>query len=272
MSSVPWCDSVDAKLDRARQHYNAIDKGINEFIDSTRNRFVPKVNFETNEAWLVWWTEGPAHPDISLSILIGELLYNLRSSLDNLVCALARKRSQSWATSCDGLGFPIYIDGHKFNSAAPRLLNGIDPSARTLIQGLQPYCRGANGADVDPLNILNVLRNRDTHRALNLAIGYHKNTRFVISDSVTKVPLVYAANPERLFVWNDVQTIPFPVPAQALPQAIDVSTTSDRGVMFREEGPWADRPVQDVLLTCLEYVEERVVSRFKPFFSDAPKP
>jgi hypothetical protein len=48
---------------------------------------------------------------------------------------------------------------------------------------------------------------------------------------------------------------------------VDVEAGSTRGVRFREDGSWGDRSVNEVLFTCMEYVENRVIARFKPFFN-----
>ena len=35
---------------------------------------------------------------------------------------------------------------------------------------------------------------------------------------------------------------------------------------FGSEDPWGERPVDEILVTCLQYVEDRVIARFKTFF------
>ena len=105
--SVPWLESVDAKLDRAHEHLNSINEGIEDFVRGTKHNFIPKTNPHTNEAWIVWWMEEPSHPPLSISIEIGEFLNKLRSALDNLICAVVRSR-RGMAASCSGSSFPIY--------------------------------------------------------------------------------------------------------------------------------------------------------------------
>jgi len=215
----------------------------------------------------MWWMEfATAHPPLTISIEIGEFLYNLRSALDNLVCALVRNEKNTYAASCSGNGFPILTDCDKFDAEAPRSLKNVPPAARTLIQGLQPYSRGTDAAEVDPLNILNVLRNRDTHRALHLGLAYNRNTQFIISDSFTGRVIAHVALPETVYPAYDPQTIQLPITAKEMPAAVDVARSTSGGVRFREDGPWGDRSVQEVLLTCFDYVEQRVIARFKPFF------
>src|ERR1700730_15222031 len=90
--SLPWLHSVDAKLDRAHEHLDIINRDIENFIEGTKHTVVPQTNPQTNEPWIVWGMDEPSHPPLSVSVEIGEFLYNLRSALDNLVCALVRSR------------------------------------------------------------------------------------------------------------------------------------------------------------------------------------
>jgi hypothetical protein len=98
-------------------------------------------------------------------------------------------------------------------------------------------------------------------------LAYNRNTQFIIRDSFTKAVIAHAALPHVVYPAYEPQTIPLPVTADKLPAAVDVTIGTTRGVRFREEGPWDDRSVSEVLVTCFEYVENRVVARFKPFFS-----
>jgi hypothetical protein len=200
-----------------------------------------------------------------LSVVIGEFLYNLRSALDNLVCALVRIGRNG--SSCSGRGFPIHTDCDKFDAEAARKLRGVPPSARALIQGLQPYSRGNLGATIDPLNILNLLRNKDTHRALNLAVNYHRNTSFRVLETSTRRALASVTIPETLYLSQGAQTIPLPFPASDMPSEVKVQAAGSTGIAFLEDGPWGDRKVNDVLVSCLDYVERGVVARFMPFFN-----
>lgn len=262
--SIPWCESVDAKLDRAKEHLDAVHNELDAF-NRRKPTFLPKTNPQTNEAYIVWWVDDP-NPPLSVSVRIGEFLYNLRSALDNLVCALVRKEKGNVAT-CSGNGFPIHTDCDVYEREAIRALKGVPPPARALIHELQPYCRG-NTSDKDPLNILNQLRNRDTHRALRVGLAYHKNTQVLVYDSFTKKLVAHATLAEVVYPTSGPPSIPLPITAAELPAMVDVKLGSTSGVMFREEGPWDDRTVNDVLVTCFEYVERRVVARFKPFFAE----
>src|SRR5947209_1371922 len=54
-------------------------------------------------------------------------------------------------------------------------------------------------------------------------------------------------------------------PTSVVPEA-RVEAVGRTVLAFREDGPWGDRSVLDVIATCLRYVEDSVIIRFKPFF------
>jgi hypothetical protein len=73
--------SVDAKLDRAREHLQIINQQIETFVRAAKHTFVLKTNPQMDEAWIVWLPDASPYPPIQVSVEIGEFLYNLRSSL-----------------------------------------------------------------------------------------------------------------------------------------------------------------------------------------------
>jgi hypothetical protein len=257
--SVPWLESVDARLDRARDHLDTIQGEIRDFLSGTKNNFVLKTN--QSAVWMVWWIDEPNYLPMALSVMTGEFLYNLRAALDNLVCALVRSKKPD--SSCSGRRFPIYSDAAEYAKSRSEALRGVPDAAKIVIDQLQPFTRGPGTADVDPLNVLNVLRNRDTHRALHLAVGYQRHTRFLISD-IDGYPKAYVTVPTWMFAAGP-QTMPLPLEPDTVDPEMNVKAIGTSVVGFLDEGPWGDRPVNEVLTACLEYVENRVIARFTQF-------
>ena len=90
-----------------------------------------------------------------IGILIGEICYNLRGSLDYLVFELAKLNSGS---TQHGTQFPIEDTKKGFEWRKSRWLKGINPSHIAAIERLQPYM-GCNWTKA-----LRDLSNRDKHR------------------------------------------------------------------------------------------------------------
>jgi hypothetical protein len=100
---------------------------------------------------------------LQLSILVGEVCYNLRAALDYLVYELAILDSGS---AVDGTQFPIEDKPKGFAwRQKGSWLNGINPAHVAAIEALQPY-RGC-----DWTRKLRELSNPDKHRRLHLNQG-----------------------------------------------------------------------------------------------------
>ena len=100
-------ESVDAKIVRAKKHLSAFQVDAAKFMEEARPTFLRKVNHERTDHWLVVHSKDP-FPPIDLSTVIGDVLHNLRSALDNLICGLVRTGNPRG--SCSGQ-FPIFKDG-----------------------------------------------------------------------------------------------------------------------------------------------------------------
>ena len=143
------------------------------------------------------------------------------------------------------------------------MLKGVPTHARAFIDTLQPFCRGEKTAQQDPLWILNVLNNRDKHRAANLTLAYNKDVELLIplnTGSSLHVQL------DRALYAGDVDTVPLPGVPSAIDDNVQMRVVGRSVLTFRSDDPWSDRPVDEILAACLWYVEDRVMPGFKPFF------
>ena len=253
-------ESVDAKIARAKEHLHVFDRDAKSYMEKARPRFIRKTNLAQTEHWLSFYVEDP-FPPIELSAIVGDCLYNLRSALDCLVCGLVRTRNHS--SSCAGRQFPIFTESAEYLAARRSYLRGVPKPARTLIDGLQPWCRPEGTRHLDPLWILNELCRRDKHRAALLTLCYHKDVELLMplkNGTTLLVKLaqdIYAGNPD---------TIGLPGSPDSMDDNVNMKIAGRSVLTFRDEGPWGDRSVDEILITCLQYVEDRVVPRFKPFF------
>ena len=235
---------------------------IDAQLAAVENRFVIKTNPVSGAVTLIWWIEGPHHLSLDGSIIVGEIAYHLRSALDNLICALVRIDLPE--SSCAGRSFPIFVDADEFDAKAAESLKGVPGEARTIIRSLQPFARGA-GVRSDPLHILNVLSNRDKHRAMRLAAGYSARALFLISHHTGK-PLLSFRMPNAHFTAGP-HIIELPLTVETVTPYANVKAMGKNQVAFLDPGPWGDRPVDEVLTACVDYVDERVLPQFRQFFS-----
>jgi len=115
-----------------------------------------------------------------ISVLIGDALHNMRSALDHLAYALTNAYTPSLTDEIGSRSeFPIFGDEDRkgrlgkgvtlFQSSLAKI-QGWDPAAKAVVEGLQPYKRG-NDFREDPLWALQELDRIGKHRLLHTGAG-----------------------------------------------------------------------------------------------------
>lgn len=160
-----------AKLDRAKTHFQALNKSIGAFKRSKTHDFVV-TKFDPNTGEKVVQLKilkEPKNPEWGL--LLGDMVHNLRSALDHLVWQLVilngekpRRQNQ----------FPIIgteneywkVPKNRSESVRDRMLLGVSEPHRTFIDLVQPF-----NARSDPsgtaLAVLSWISNADKHRVVH---------------------------------------------------------------------------------------------------------
>lgn len=156
------------RLDRALHHLESLESVRDAWLRKNPYRTWTEPDVDPRKKLL--WVEALDQPPAELSLIVGDCLHNLRSSLDNLMLELAMvyKRGRVSKSIEGDSQFPILTtdiakDPEVFQKFK-RMTRGIDPLAKTVIEGLQPYKRGERFATNDPLWKLNELYNTDKHR------------------------------------------------------------------------------------------------------------
>jgi hypothetical protein len=162
---------------------------------------------------------------------------------------------------CGKNEFPVFKSEVNYPKESRRRLNGVPSEACILIKQLQPFQRPT--PDDDPLWILHSLCNRDKHRILNLTIGYQRNVEIQIPTRTSSTIVVRL--PERFYI-GDVETVSLPGDPSLIEDNVTVHTTGRGMLCLRSTEPWADRPIDELMIACLNYVRDRLVPQFKPFF------
>lgn len=160
--------SAKVKLIRATKHLYAIKKRIAAYARTKPHKIVKKAKGKKK-------LNVPKSPPLEISLLAGEMIYQMRSALDCLVFELIKKNPNvavidpEWEDNCQ---FPIRVRLPK-NSSAPlnksafaRDLPGIADAPFAFIERVQPYY--GVGETNNSLRFLRYLSNIDKHRHLNL--------------------------------------------------------------------------------------------------------
>jgi hypothetical protein len=164
---MPNLDSVYLKLDRADARATALSENILTFCQNhpiTLDAQLREGRLGTN---LVCKMEGMVVPLVEWSIELGEIVYSLRSALDNLIYTCAQIVLDP-PLRPRGLQFPIIQDSKDYENAARFVATQLPINIGVLLEKIQPYQR--NNPDVegspetDPLVLLNWISNHDKHR------------------------------------------------------------------------------------------------------------
>jgi hypothetical protein len=148
-------DDVLLKLNWAYKRIEQLNGVIDEFVDS--DPYGVTVEFNANTRQIKYRaTKNAVIPD-DVPLLVGDIVHNLRASLDYLVTALVRRNGGKITTST---GFPIANSRAEYKPAFyKRKIRGMRKEAKQIIHDLKPY-KGGN----DSLWRLHRLDIIDKHR------------------------------------------------------------------------------------------------------------
>jgi len=173
---VRGIESAKTKLARAAKHLKAIKRSITEYSHSEPHKIIRARTNGTKERKLTI----PTKPRREISVLAGEMVYQMRSALDHLAFDLVQRNPSRiqlgahWFRRCE---FPLCVDlPTKGNPPIPykppvpqsvfaKKLPGISAQAFAFIERLQPYY--GTGEINNSLRYLAELSNIDKHRYLN---------------------------------------------------------------------------------------------------------
>jgi hypothetical protein len=242
---------VWAKFNHAKSHMHVLDWLWGEYLNS--RPYGVRIEFDAEAEvnrfrWIVR-SQLPLH----LSLVNGDVWYNLRASLDYLAwqLVLANGNEPTYNTS-----FPCVKKRQDWAGAVGRKLTGIDPRWIAEIEKLQPYHRGNNFSE-HPLFLLDRLNNIYKHRLVPAVIVTPPEVGVMLpllADGARIEPISkprVEAGAEWLRVWTD--------------QRIDVSEVEvNPGSVFRiswDDGlgiEWDMEPVIDWV--------EQTIAFFGPAF------
>jgi hypothetical protein len=135
-SAFDFRTSCRAKVERADEHIQTLQSECEAYLQSEPKPY--RIVRQPQEGGLgfVWKGFESWPPPPIIPILAGEVIHQLRSSLDHLVTGMVLERGNKITKDH---GFPITEKPERFNNARDRTLQGISLAAQQLIESLQPY-------------------------------------------------------------------------------------------------------------------------------------
>ena len=162
-------EHIVKKLERAEEHINQLEREREAFLNKTPNRELADYDADSEKAFKDF--HGQRVVDPRLSVLTGDVLHQLRSSLDHMACDLILSNGGSITLKSQ---FPIFLyeptkqgDIRRYNGQ----IEGVTrPEILTIIKRHQPYAAGDGRGGSHSLAVLKSLSNIDKHRALILHV------------------------------------------------------------------------------------------------------
>jgi hypothetical protein len=170
---------VLAKLDRAKAHAEAFDGLVREF----QNRKPHAIAMHTDPEpphWVHFQWQVKETPPVDFALILGDLLSNLRATLDYLVWQLVLAAGN---TPTDRNAFPCVKQGTNWPSVRGDRLQGVDACSAAEIDKLQPYHR-TQDPERHLLAVLDRINNLNKHRALPTVVVTVPTWRFLIGGDI----------------------------------------------------------------------------------------
>lgn len=168
-------ESAFAKLGRAQEHFAALENETEAFRARDTHTFAQEVSDYALDPAIkvvtrrVHINEAPPN---SWSLIIGDILTNLRAALDHAVYGHAAARQSLTADDERRINFPIVLDREKWPRARRNLTPLVDPAVLNSIELSQPFNHRID-PQIAPLTSFNTLVNEDKHRALRVVSYRH---------------------------------------------------------------------------------------------------
>jgi len=157
---------VWAKFRRAEHHAQAFERLLAGFLES--DSYAVAVEFDAETGWHHFrWSVMKEPPREEFAVLFGDMLYNLRASLDYLVWQLVLANGE---VPDRGNSFPAAKSPKAWAAAQGNDLRGVHPVWIAEIDKLQPYKR-VDRPEVHMLAILDYVNNLNKHRVLPITLA-----------------------------------------------------------------------------------------------------
>lgn len=155
-----------AKLARADEHLAALDAEAREFASRDPYSVATEGERDSDGAYVAR-LKVREFPPLRLGLIFGDVLYNWRSALDNMIHPLVRLNRQ---TPGRRSSFPIFEDEGDYKRLGVNRVRGVSKKHAAIIESVQPYPARTDPATV-ALALVNKHCNADKHAAIHASFG-----------------------------------------------------------------------------------------------------
>jgi hypothetical protein len=168
-----------AKIDRAREQIEALKTELHAAMESDAHKLDVKLTRDTYGGHAALTLTVSRLPVFSteVSLLIGEVVHNLRSALDHLAWHLIppARIEQLSGRAAEVVYFPMARNRRGYLASISQRLPGTSNDQRNVIERYQPYHRSEAGR---AMRTLRTLSNTDKHRFIVPALYFPLRFRF----------------------------------------------------------------------------------------------
>jgi hypothetical protein len=210
-------------------------------------------------------------PLVKWAVAAGEILYNLRSALEQSAYRLSRLHCAP-SEPPGGIGFPIFTSKSRFfrtnssgafrEGSGAHQIRAMSHEAQQAILAVQPYQR-MNQPEDHPLAILDALMNHDKHQAPHIVASAVDDIKLREND-VRNATVRIREKRLGAFVAGD-KLMRVEIRRTGPNAKTDIELEFALGIAFAKDGPAAGMPFPDVLAEVVEYVlKDVMVDRLVP--------
>lgn len=180
-------DGCQAKLDRAREHIEALRAAEHDYFGGDERPFNVDRHFDPSTNLYYFIGRVTQAPPLRLGVILGDIVHDLRSALDHLVWQLVLAAGNDPERE----PWPMFVvcsqraAWDKARDTRKGLLRAISAEAAARIRRVQPFVTHPSNPALAPLHRLHNLWNHDKHRLVTptaAALGaVHGGVAFVRS-------------------------------------------------------------------------------------------
>ncbi len=273
---IPNLDGYEAKLRRVDENIADLRRIVKAVKDNEPfqigNKFDPEGR-KLDSPFLpvqrnIFFAKNVKPMPHELGIRVGEIMYGLRSALDNLAFRVWHLNGRTDVPP--KIEFPIYMSQVKLDDARIRIKRWerIDPAHFATMCSFQPYVTGGANYAKEPLWILHELCNIDKHRAIPVSFWTFIGADIAVS-AITRDPL--RARVEIEVLGSEVEEGAHLYATTMFGRAPGTESNMKGKVKSllcfgTSCGDAKSMPVFDVVMDARNYINDNVFAAFRPLF------
>jgi hypothetical protein len=170
-------DDVRAKIERAKELVHNLEADVQDFLGERPYVVRPEYNAKNGED--LYRAQILREPPLRFSVIVGEVVHDLRSALDHLAWQLTDPSKRGHAT-----GFPVFASPWEADGASAAefraKVDGMAGEIVAVIQRVQPHQPGLPVGKDHALHQLHKMNIKDKHHLLNVIGGAAEQRRMTI--------------------------------------------------------------------------------------------